>query len=160
MEWKEIPDFFGYEINKTGEVRTKRGNKVKPYIDKQGYLVIKKTIQIKLHRALLLTFKPENNGMPCVRHLDDVKLNNSLDNLVWGSYLDNYNDALLNGKISPALAPSGEKSPHAKLTAENVKAIRTRALTEKKTIIHKDYQVVSYATLCRIVRREDWKHVL
>jgi hypothetical protein len=43
---------------------------------------------------------PKPNDCKLVRHLDDVYMNCTPPNLVWGTYPDNYNDALRNGKTS------------------------------------------------------------
>lgn len=53
----------------------------------------------------------------------------------------------------------GEKSGTAKLTEEDVRAIRARALTgEKKSAIVRDY-AIGYTQLSRIIKRESWDHI-
>jgi len=131
---KPIKNFDGYFVNENGEVFSNRQRipnqrqgliKLKPTINCDGYLVVtlrnsNKTYQGKVHRLVLETFNPvENADKLIVRHLDDVKTNNHLGNLAWGTPQDNINDMIRNGN-----APVGIKNPAAKLTAEQVRQIK------------------------------------
>ena len=51
-----------------------------------------------LHRMAAEAFIPNPDNLPLVRHLDDDKLNNLVDNLAWGTDSDNHWDAIRNGK--------------------------------------------------------------
>lgn len=46
----------------------------------------------KRHRLVAEAFLPNPENLPIVRHLDDNPLNNSVDNLAWGTYKDNAQD--------------------------------------------------------------------
>jgi len=58
---------------------------------------IKNTVYY-LHRLLAEAFCPNLNNDPWVLHEDDIKTNNSLDNLFWGTELDNSLDRFKNKK--------------------------------------------------------------
>lgn len=50
-----------------------------------------------LHRLMAEAFIPNPYNYPNVRHLDDNPCNNELDNLAWGTQLDNVHDCIRNG---------------------------------------------------------------
>lgn len=86
--YKTIEEFPNYEINEMGEVRNKkRGNILKWNIKKTGYAQVRLSKDGKqyarlVHRLLLMTHKPvENMDELQVNHIDENKLNNTLDNL-------------------------------------------------------------------------------
>lgn len=83
-----------YEI--AGTLRASRYNGYSANGYKTIYVDYKK---LQLHRVLALAFKPEGyfDGA-VVRHLDDDRLNNNLDNLEFGTYKDNYEDSIRNGR--------------------------------------------------------------
>lgn len=107
---KEHPGFFkipiapNYCINRDGEiVNINTGVKIKEHIS-SGYLTVKikirkKFVNMKVHRLLMLTFKPNLNHLinPVVNHIDGNKLNNRLDNLEWCNYSFNNEHAISSG---------------------------------------------------------------
>lgn len=108
-DWYPIEGFPAYFITKRGEVISCYSTfpkVLKPAINHDGYYVVSmfdssgKRKTMKLHRLLALTFienpKPEEYNI--VRHLDDNKKNISLENLEWGTYKLNYEDAVKNGE--------------------------------------------------------------
>lgn len=50
-----------------------------------------------LHRLVAEAFIPNPYGYPEVRHLNDDPSDNELENLAWGTQLDNVRDCILNG---------------------------------------------------------------
>ena len=112
-EWKAVPGYEGfYEINRAGDVRTVArldtlGRKISQHpvaqgISANGYpeFIARrdgKRKHVPIHRALLEAFvgpRPEGHQ---ARHLDDNKLNYSLDNLKWGTRSENNYDRVHNG---------------------------------------------------------------
>ena len=90
--------------------------------------------RISVHRLLAKTFIPNPRNLPVVRHLNDDRSDIRLENLAWGTTLDNYNDSLIN-KCSEKFAR--------KLSAEDVVNIR-KVFTEgspTKTAIANQYGV-------------------
>lgn len=118
-EYIDIPDYEGYyQINGLGEVRSidrwvfhplypnktcfVKGKVLKQSIDNHGYLKVglsKNNIlrNIRVHVLLGKIFIPNPNNYPLIRHLNDKKLDNRLENLSWGSDKDNANDCVRNG---------------------------------------------------------------
>ncbi len=85
---------------------------------------------------------------------DDDQSNNRLDNLRWGTHGDNRQDARRNGRLAV-----GGRSPHAKLTEDDIPEIRALAAAGvPQKHIAKQKGVESKA-IRRILRGEGWKHV-
>lgn len=71
-----------------------------------GYEEVKKYYDgkqhhLSVHKAIANAFIDNPNNYPVVRHLDDDKNNNDLSNLAFGTYKDNHEDAVLNGRFVP-----------------------------------------------------------
>lgn len=92
-----------YYINRKGDVWTAhRQRLMKPQRGTAGYPVVALTINGKFrtyetHRLLAEAFILNPHNHPLVRHLNDDKDDLRLENLAWGTYKDNYHDALRNG---------------------------------------------------------------
>lgn len=52
-----------------------------------------------LHQMMAQAFIPNPYNLPLVRHLDDDPTNNKLDNLAWGTPLDNTRDCIDHGRF-------------------------------------------------------------
>lgn len=106
-----VKGFDGYYVNKKGLVISKKRLKpifLAPRCNGNGYLRYvltkqkgSKPIGMYIHRLLALTFIPNPNNYPVVRHLNDNKRDNRLENLAWGTHADNMQDLKDNGYISP-----------------------------------------------------------
>lgn len=105
MGYKVIPGFSNYEINEDAVIRNcKSKYTLLPRThSRDGYLYIRlynddKIQQGKnLHRFLAMAHIPNPHNYPNVLHKDDVKTNNSLDNLYWGNQSMNLKDCYRNG---------------------------------------------------------------
>lgn len=111
--WSEINGFPGYFISTYGRVFSRFSSKhqprfLKPYYNVQnGYLVVdvrrqdRSKAHLYIHRLLAEHFTrneyPEEYNI--VRHLDDIRDNNDLDNLKWGTTLHNHNDMRNSGNM-------------------------------------------------------------
>ena len=162
-EIKGFPDYF---IDKVGNIyslknprfhRNKEGlHRIKP-ISSFGYKRVNiykngKGSYRRIHCLMLETFiGPRPKGM-CARHLNDIRDDNRIENLKWGTASENYNDAIKNKKIK-----LGEDRPNSKLT--NKQVIEIRKLKDKFTYleISKKYNV-SKATITHIMTRRNWKN--
>lgn len=141
IEWRPIPDWVGfYEVSNDGRIRSVRRlvsiNSVTPERKrwmggtertlsrwKDGYLGVTLTggglrSRMAVHRAVLLAFKGQPGIGNVCRHLNGNPSDNRLDNLEWGSHLDNMQDRKGHGRYS-----SGEQHHMSKLTAEQVVSI-------------------------------------
>ncbi len=111
--WKDVSGFEGiYQISTYGRIKrfwenTLLGYKtLNPWMDnKTGYMRIDLctkgyTTHKRIHQLVLENFigprKPKMEG----RHLDGNKLNNRLDNLLWGTKSENQKDRKLHGNPS------------------------------------------------------------
>ncbi|NTV51304.1 MAG: hypothetical protein HGA69_00510 [Desulfobulbaceae bacterium] len=157
MDWVEISEAKGHFINRDGVVKNASGKIIATRVDKGGYLRFSKTIHVKIYRAVIKAFCKEEPNQ-CVRHLDGDKLNNSIDNLKWGSYKDNYEDSVRHGVKGCGCMLKGEETPNSKLVEQDIRDIRQRAVSESMQSISKDYPV-SYNTIRRIVKLEKWVHI-
>lgn len=131
--WKQIPNHSHYEVSNTGKVRSwkvprSKGMALEPRVlknklnDKTGYYNVtiyddRGTLKTHyIHRLVAQTFIPTDDPKhTIVRHLDDNRLNNNLENLAWGNQKDNAKDAILNGKI-----PVGTSAKQSKLTERDI----------------------------------------
>lgn len=111
----------------------------------------------KLHLLVLNAFgseKPFENAV--CRHLDDVKTNNHIENLEWGTSKDNKADAIRNGCVA-----LGERNGGGgKLTEGNVR--RIKAMISENHLSHKeigDLFGVSGVMIGRIAADKSWRHV-
>lgn len=100
--FKRIPDFQGYWVSKDCQVyNIKRRRFLKPGYDQMGYLRVNllkgnKIKTVRLHTILAKTFIPNPNNHRYVRHLNDNRKDNRLENLAWGTARHNIADALRN----------------------------------------------------------------
>lgn len=51
-----------------------------------------------IHRLVAEHFIPNPDNLPLVRHLNDIKTDNRVENLAWGTYSDNMWDRIKNGR--------------------------------------------------------------
>lgn len=106
-EWVPLEGFPDYYICREGLVKSCKAKEpiiLKPHRgDIQGHLNMRMTDkdgnlkEIYLHRLLAQTFIPNPDNLPLVRHLNDIKDDNRLENLAWGTQLDNQKDSVRNG---------------------------------------------------------------
>ncbi len=113
--WKPIPSYEGvYEVSDMGRVRSLdravaygrfgntsyKGRILKTRPTAKGYplvtLAVKGVVKpVYVHHLVLLAFvgeRPETDARSEIRHLDGDKTNNSLDNLVYGTIHENWDD--------------------------------------------------------------------
>lgn len=126
---RQIDNFPDYFITNEGKVYSQRTNKVlSPIRDHYGFITYlyvvlyngKEHKKISIHRLVAETFisqKPYKEAV--VRHLDGNSLNNNVENLAWGSRLEDKEDQQRNGNI-----PVGIYHRNSKLTVEQLLEIR------------------------------------
>ena len=111
-EWKPIPGYSKYEVSSSGHVRRSAsgrgsmpGHILAHKISKSGHHYVniakdgERTKPVAVHRAVCLAF----NGLPptqehVVCHRNDVKSENTRDNLYWGTHQDNAEDRWRNDR--------------------------------------------------------------
>lgn len=163
--WKEIKGFPGYEISDQGRVCSLKFKR-QPYFHKvrlnaDGYpkaTLYKdgKAYEFRVHGLVASHFVSNTHGLGTVNHKNGIKTDNRAENLEWMDRHEQMKHAYKLGLKKPM---QGTKSPHSKLTEEDVRYIRrvcvkysqefgTSALARKfgvdDTIIGKIVNGVSY----------------
>lgn len=104
--WKDIKGYEGiYQINEHGQIQNIKNKKLRKLsIKKNGYVYVDLYINgickwHRVHRLVAETFIPNPQNFPNVMHLDNIKSNNCVNNLKWGTTSENtlqaYNDNLI-----------------------------------------------------------------
>lgn len=103
-EWRPVVGWEGlYEVSSHGRVKGYRNKILNPKPSKStGYksvVLSRKGSKERrsIHRMVAESFLPNPNTYPLVRHLNDIKIDNRLENLSWGTYVDNGLDSVING---------------------------------------------------------------
>lgn len=104
--WKTIiidNEITNYEASTNGFIRNKTTKHIlKGSLNNSGYLMVticldgKRHPHYLVHRLIALTFIPNPNNYSEVNHKDEVKTNNSIENLEWctSKYNQNYGTAI------------------------------------------------------------------
>ena len=157
--WKPIKNYEdSYEISNLGNVKslnygnTGTSRLLKLRKDKYGYLNVElnkngKRKVFKVHRLVLMTFMPiEGMESLQVNHIDENKLNNTLENLEWCTNEYNSNYGTRNDKISKKQ----------KINNSNSKKIYCVELDKTWNTIKECAKElnINYRYLCKILRGE------
>lgn len=179
-EWRPVVGFEGrYEVSSFGRVRSTL-TRVQP--DKGARWIAggkARTLTLKPNRtgylrAALYNGITEGHRRYLVHHLvleafvgprpermdgchnDDDRTNNRIDNLKWGTPEQNWEDRKRNGRSFPA---QGESHGMAKLTTEQVLAIRKRSEQGWTNPEIAQDTGLNYTNVWQIVTRRTWKHL-
>lgn len=169
-KWGWVIGYEGWnEISTLGNLRTYRrmgmypkklekSHPIKPCKDGRGYFNFGIRVNGKpkiflVHIEQAKTFIPNPNGYKLVRHLNDIKTDNRLDNLAWGTHADNRQDAVRNGSNFHRL---GERAAKAKLTEAQVAEIFSS--TDNNCKIGRRYGVTE-GTISKIKLGRGWNRV-
>jgi hypothetical protein len=105
ITWKPIPGYETlYEVSDAGAIKTLRSGRIlRPQLSNRGYMRVMlygpggRVGWRSVHRLVAEAFLANPFHLPIVRHLDDDKQNNLLENLAWGTYVDNTADSIALG---------------------------------------------------------------
>ncbi len=161
--WKDVVNYEGiYQVSDFGNVRNTKTKRLVKQRDKTDNrrATLNKYKQVSLYSNMIITVKqvqrivaeafiPNPNNKPLVNHKDNVKRNNTIDNLEWVTASENVLHAFNNGFRDSG---NGEKHGYRKLKPEDKKAIKTRynkrTCTRKE--LAKEYNVTT-ASIDRIL---------
>ena len=155
------------EIRRVAGGRGARAGRIlKQFLDSYGYLCVhlylrgKRTTR-RVSTLIADAFLPAKGPTDTVvRHINDIKTDNRVCNLAWGTYSDNMADSIRNGKHVAPGSP-GAANGRAKLTEDNVREIRRLYATGQFT--QQDLALkfgVAQSVISDIVKRRKWKHVV
>lgn len=173
-QWKDIPDFFGYQASTHGRVRsvprvieTKRGSRrlsgtiLSPakHSTEHPYPYVQLRVNGRaemrgVHVLVAMTFIGVRPDGYYVCHKDGSPENNNLTNLYYGSPTQNQYDRREHGTLT-----IGEKHPMAKITIEDVRKILERlASGERQKDIGADFGITQ-SQVSNIKNKKLWKEV-
>jgi hypothetical protein len=172
--WKQVPGCDGYEASTLGRIRGWWGSGGRRLVSPSflgrvnrgtgGYVGVrlrKAGRRTRAHSLVLETFVgPCPDGMECC-HENGVRTDNRLENLRWGTPLDNGRDRVRHGTQSHVgrskSPPCGILNPNAKLQEIDVTVIRENEclgvswLSERFGVKEKQIR--------NILTRRQWRHV-
>ena len=117
--WKPLRNFPSYNGSSEGRIMNVRTRKIlKPQVNERGYSVVclrrnNKQYTVRVHRVIAETFLGVHPGMD-VRHADDDRSNNRVENLYWATRSETALDAFNRGtriaprKVRVAVVETGE----------------------------------------------------
>ena len=118
-EWRDIPDFEGYQVSSFGNVRNKKLKQLKKIPNRQGYPEVRFCKQGKstprvIHSLVAKAFLENPSNYSQVNHIDGNKKNNYAENLEWVNNSMNQKHA-----YSLGLQPSRAGERNVKATIKN-----------------------------------------
>lgn len=173
--WKPVPGFEGlYDVSDQGrlrswreaggqhrklsEPRVCRGGKLKygyqsHFMGRGGGRE-----QATIHELVLLAFVGARPDGMVARHLNGNPQDNRLENLAWGTWKQNTQDAIGHGTFKPIAPQRGVDHHAAKLDEDAVREIRRLANRATVSALSRQFSV-SRLTIRQVIQRKVWKHV-
>lgn len=165
-EWRDIarvdehlPVGDVYEASSHGRIRKKGGDLV-ALVEQHGYLVVRLNLfgwqkNFKVHRLIAATFLGQMPSPEAqVNHISGIKTDNRACNLEWVTPVDNVAHARENGLLT-----LGSRRKSAKLTEQDVVAIRHKRACGVKLKALADEFGVSEPTIKALLYGRSWKHL-
>lgn len=156
-QWRPVVGYAGlYEVSDHGRVRNSQNDRMKQPTEREGRLFVllwknNKCRLWRVHRLVLIAFVgPPPKDHECC-HNDGNAMNNHLSNLRWGTPTENQADRVKHGTSN-----RGEQCGTAKLTSEQVRAIRADTRTQEA--IAATYGIRA-SQVSRIKNRVRWAHL-
>lgn len=152
------PDFPLYLIEPTGRIYSIRSKRFLKPCMMGNYLglMITDANGVNVHRYIhRLVLEATMGACPEgaeARHLNGDRFDNRAANLAWGTKSENAHD-----KIAHGTSPDGERNPMAKLTWQQVRAIRAAHCSGTMQRRLAEQFGVSKMTVSRIVRGMSWR---
>lgn len=159
MKWVDVPGYEElYQVSSCGKVCSKKTGRLKKVqINPQTFycqVFLWKDNKQKtkaMHRLLYEAFVGEIPNGLIVRHLNDIRSDNRLENLAVGTHSDNRQDADRNGTL-----PKGENHSLAKLQEDEARRIKYNG--ENARVVAKELGVTEW-TVYAIRSAKSWGHI-
>lgn len=149
MRIAPIPGLVGFYASEDGRILSTRSGEQREIKQRENRGYMQVTVGVKVngaaerhrrtvHRLVLLAFRGvPNDPSAHGRHLNGNSLDNHIDNLAWGSPLDNASDAMRHGTLGV-----GMRSRRRKLNEAQVTEIKSRKTGgESVATIAKDFGI-------------------
>lgn len=166
--WETVPSEPRYLVSNFGQAIGPRGIILRGALQTTGYLDItvdsrgRSLGKLPRRRSLAaMILEAFRGARPTpkhqVRHLNDIKTDNHLSNLAWGTAKQNSQDKCRNGRT---YKPKGILHPAAKLTEKQVHDLRRvyRRYGREHIALAKRFGITG-GTARGICRRKGWAHV-
>ena len=161
--FEEIKDCYWISNSDEDKIMNKNTGKIlKSCFDKGGYRRVglrtiegkKKMYNIHVMKAKAFIYTPNPLSYNVVRHLNDIKTDNRLENLAWGTQSDNIRDCVKNGNYNyEATAKNGAKNGKkgAKKTSKPVRCVETGVIYASTREVERKFGIdhVSISLCCR-----------
>lgn len=136
---KEIPSCPGYYVDEQGEVYNHRGTRLSPQVTAKGYCRVHLSIKgdpksKSVHSLVAETFIGPRPVGHQIRHINGIKTDNNVVNLVYGTASENEADKAVHGtkaigdkngmRTKPESRPRGSTHGRTRLDEANVLYIR------------------------------------
>jgi hypothetical protein len=165
--WQMISGSEGlYSVSTKGRIRShfkETPRILKPNYDTKGYQQLAMSLpggrrkQMKVHRAVALTFLGPRPPGAQINHISGNKRDNSVMNLEYVTCCQNVRHAWAMG-LRRAEQVQGEHHGMSKLTDDNVREIRLLGDSKSLTEISRDFGVTKQC-ISLILKRKTWQHV-
>ena len=111
--WVDIRGHPGYTVSEDGKIMGPTGIIQSPYLDKDGYPVVKlgkERRTVRVARAVAIAFIPNPDNLPQVNHKNGNKLDHSISNLEWVTDKANTQHSYDTGlhKVRPVVRHNGD----------------------------------------------------
>ncbi|WP_265495083.1 HNH endonuclease [Providencia heimbachae] len=174
VKWRSVSEFEGIEVSSNGDIRTwidrRRRNPIlskprtlKASKDPFGYRIIclrnrnGKKITRRMCRLVLIAFSGESKKGMQACHGNNIKSDDRVANLRWGTASENTNDQVIHG-VHRGLWSRGENHPCHKLKLNQVIEIKKLIAKGEKTINIANMFNVPRTTINSIKVGVSWKH--
>ena len=169
-EWRDIPEFIGYEVSSLGRVRSTnrlsgkrrgliQGKELVQTPNRKGYPEVRlfkdsKSTAKVVHRLVANAFISNDYSKSQVNHKDGNKLNNKASNLEWMNNSENQKHAYKLG-LQPSRA--GEGNSRATITDKDVTTIKELYNSGKTIKEVSELMDVSIFAVRQIISGRSWK---
>lgn len=170
-EWKDIPDFEGYQVSSFGRVRgidrlrkgktgfrLTRGQEMKQVINKKGYPEVrlrKQGCHTRLvHKLVASAFLIKPEDCTQINHVNGIKTDNRVVNLQWVTQSENQLHAY---KLGLQPSRSGERNGRATLTDKKVTDLKELYNSGKPIKEVAEIMNINLHTARQIIAGRTWK---